>query len=318
MKHPFLDQSRLGKTQPMNFFGALSLTWGAWLLVGGLPFFGLVAYLYAQDPESAEKLSRGGSFADLPVPELLAFSLMMSQFIFGWVGLWVSTKFILKRSFRSLITAARRVRWGRMLLGFSVWTGVIGLFFYGVSLKEPGLVQFNPDWDRFWMYLPAILFWVPLQSAFEEVAFRGQMLQTSYFRSGFRPFVPLFTTSALFAVFHSFNPEVETYGWWTMMGLYFVTGMALGIFTILDNGLELAIGIHVGNNLFAFLLLSYPDGTLQLPTLFQLDSFSPTLDLLSVLAASLVLFVILFGRDPGVLRKITAKGDLPKSETDQE
>lgn len=314
MDQRFLDRSREGNTQPSSFFGALTITWVAWLLVGGLPMGILLGYLNLNNPEAVEAWVEGASLQSLPVSEYLVFSLMMAQFIFGWAGLWLGTKLVLKRALKTLMTGFERFRWGRLFLGMGIWMAVITLFFAGVSLKEPGLIKFEPNWNRFWPYLPLILFWVPIQSSFEEVAFRGQMMQTSYFRSGFRPFMPLLTSSALFALFHSLNPEVATYGWGTMMGLYMVIGLVMGIFTILDDGLELAMGIHTGNNLFAFLFLSYPGSVLDVPTLYQLDSFSPAFDLLSVLTASLVLFVILYGRQPGILRKIFMRGRTEDAE----
>jgi hypothetical protein len=51
------------------------------------------------------------------------------------------------------------------------------------------------------------------------------------------------------------NPEVGKLGYGVMI-FYIGTGLFLGIVTLMDDGLELAIGWHAANNLVAALLVT--------------------------------------------------------------
>ena len=68
-------------------------------------------------------------------------------------------------------------------------------------------------------------------------------------------FVPLFITSTIFGGLHFFNPEVDKLGP-IIMVYYIGTGFFLGIITLMDEGMELALGFHAGNNLVAALLVT--------------------------------------------------------------
>jgi hypothetical protein len=66
---------------------------------------------------------------------------------------------------------------------------------------------------------------------------------------------PLLLTSLIFGLLHMFNPEVEKMGYGIMV-FYMGTGLFLGILTLMDEGLELALGFHAANNLTAALLVT--------------------------------------------------------------
>ena len=52
-------------------------------------------------------------------------------------------------------------------------------------------------------------------------------------------------------------------------GLFVAMGFLLGIVTLMDDGLELALGIHFANNFFACILSSSEWSSLQTPALFK-------------------------------------------------
>lgn len=70
-----------------------------------------------------------------------------------------------------------------------------------------------------------------------------------------RKWVPLYITSFVFGMLHIANPEVEKLGY-VIMIYYIGTGLFLGIMTLMDEGLELALGFHAANNLFTALLVT--------------------------------------------------------------
>src|SRR5690606_9443160 len=67
--------------------------------------------------------------------------------------------------------------------------------------------------------------------------------------------VPLLLTSIIFGLMHIANPEVGKLGSGIMIH-YIGTGLFLGIITLMDEGMELALGFHAANNLVVALLVT--------------------------------------------------------------
>ena len=95
---------------------------------------------------------------------------------------------------------------------------------------------------------------MPIQSSLEEYIFRGYLMQgfATLFRSRWGA---LLLTSLVFGSLHLFNPEVEKLGYGVMI-YYIGTGLFLGILTLMDEGIELALGFHAANNLTTALLVT--------------------------------------------------------------
>ena len=70
-----------------------------------------------------------------------------------------------------------------------------------------------------------------------------------------RPWIGLFLTSFIFGCLHIFNPEVQKLGLGILI-YYIGTGLFLGIITLMDEGIELALGFHAANNLITALLVT--------------------------------------------------------------
>ena len=70
-----------------------------------------------------------------------------------------------------------------------------------------------------------------------------------------RPWIGLFLTSFIFGCLHIFNPEVQKLGLGILI-YYIGTGLFLGIITLMDQGIELALGFHAANNLITALLVT--------------------------------------------------------------
>ena len=81
--------------------------------------------------------------------------------------------------------------------------------------------------------------------------------------------IPIVITSLLFGLMHGANPEVAQYGAAKSMTLYISMGLFFGVVTIMDDGLEMPLGVHYINNFFAFLLVGYKGSVFEgVPTLF--------------------------------------------------
>jgi membrane protease YdiL (CAAX protease family) len=207
-------------------------------------------------------MSEGGTFADLEDSSILmntldsnlTFFLLLLGYAIGLLGLYLIARFLHKQSFTSLTTARKKIDWKRFWFGF----GLIGIT--TVVLTSLDYFGNTEDYILQFELVPFIILaiiaivMVPLQTSFEEYFFRGYLLQGIGVSAGNR-WLPLLITSLVFGGLHVFNPEVEKLGYIIMI-YYIGTGLFLGIITLMDDGLELALGFHAGNNLVAALLVT--------------------------------------------------------------
>ena len=173
---------------------------------------------------------------------------------FGLAVVLFWTRFVHPQSLRSLTTSRPRVDWKRVAFAFLLWGGITtGFTLLDVALSPEDYVL-NFRWEAFWKLAVIGILLIPLQTSFEEYLFRGHMMQGLGIISGNR-WVPLVVTSVLFGILHIANPEVEKLGYLSLV-YYIGTGFFLGIITLMDEGLELALGFHAANNLITALLVT--------------------------------------------------------------
>lgn len=255
----------------------------------------LMFVVMAQDPDLLENYRENPfDLAGMNLPPFGLFITLMLSFVIGMAGLLFGIVKLQKRHFRTIITGFAKIRWGRMAASLALWMGLCGLGTLASYLLYPGSIALNPDVGQLvWFAVPALIL-IPIQSAFEEMAIRGQMLQnmSRRFKS---PLTTLVITSVFFALLHGLNNEVQAYGFSSMMFYYFSFGFLLGMITLMDEGLELAIGIHVGNNLFAFLFVTYPGAAIETPSIFMSTGYSGGSDIGIFYACAVVVLMVFFG-----------------------
>ncbi len=132
---------------------------------------------------------------------------------------------------------------------------------------------------------------MPIQTGLEEVVFRGYLLQglALVFKNGI---VPLIICSLLFGLAHMSNPEVQRFGWGIMLPYYVCFAFFMGAITLLDEGLELAFGIHFANNLISSLLISSPNSVIKTYSFFEAKSENPHLEILVWLVMAAITWLI--------------------------
>ncbi len=108
--------------------------------------------------------------------------------------------------------------------------------------------------------------------------------------------IPVIVTSLLFGLVHMTNPEVEKHGWGIMLPYYSLFGLFLGLLTLLDEGLELALGIHFANNFTSGLLITSPNNVLKTDAIFIAQTEDPASELLAWLVLAAIAFIIFWLR----------------------
>ncbi len=213
------------------------------------------------------------------------------QFALGLFMLLTWVKWVHRQSIVSLTTSRPAIDWSRVLHSFCIWGSlVVGTTLLGFYIS-PENYEINFQWGPFLNLAVVAILLIPLQTSFEEYLFRGYMMQGlgAYFKSNA---IPFFTTSILFGLMHIGNPEVETLGYGILV-YYIGTGFFLGALTLLDEGLELALGFHAANNLVAALLITSNWTAFQTDSIL-LDIAEPTFDYTIFLSLLLFYPLLLF------------------------
>lgn len=184
----------------------------------------------------------------------LSFFLLLLSFAVGLLVLLLVIKFLHRQPLVEATTARKKVDWGRFFFGFAlvaVFTVVSTIIDYNMR-PEDFVWNFKPVPFLIMVVIAVVM--VPLQTSFEEYLFRGYLMQGLGVLARNR-WVPLLVTSLIFGSLHLWNPEVDKLG--NIIMVYYIgTGLMLGIMTLMDDGMELALGFHAGNNLIGAILVT--------------------------------------------------------------
>ena len=232
--------------------------------IGSIPF--VVAIFNKVGIEGAANLDSAKMMTILENSNLTFFYTLLTFFV-GFIGFLIVIKYLHNQSFVSVTTSRKSIDYKRVLTSFSVISLI--LFFYTISsfyaLPDEYIIQFNLN-DFLILLLIAVIF-IPIQTSLEEYVFRGYLMQ------GFgvlakNKWVPLFLTSFLFGMLHYYNPEIMKLGS-ILLVHYIATGLFLGIITLMDEGMELALGFHAGNNLIIALMVTSDWTVFQTSSIFK-------------------------------------------------
>ena len=282
----FIEQAYRGLSDGWRYILGIITVFMAWQIFGGIPL--LVAVLLKSDSLAVLGSGDLGAMSSILGSNYFLF-LMLLTFAIGLFSLFVFVKFVHKQSIKSLTTARKKVDWNRIVFAFILWA-VISIIFIFIDIHfSPEDYQFNFNLLPFLILALVSVIMIPIQTSMEEYFIRGYMMQGLGIMAKNRLF-PLVFTSLLFGLMHILNPEVEKLGYGILI-FYIGTGFFLGILTLMDKGLELALGFHAANNLTAALLVTADWTAFQTDSVYR-DISDPVLGW-DVLVPVFVVFPIL-------------------------
>lgn len=246
----YIEEGYKGLHELWRYAVGVLIVFIGWQFIGAGP---LVLVLLAKALETGDYPTDVASISNL-LGSNLFFFLALLTFVFGFIALYFTVKYLHKQSFLSLTTSRKSIDWKRVFFTFFLW-GAISVAFIGLDIffsPEDYVYNFQPGPFLVLLIIAAIL--IPIQTSFEEYFMRGYLMQGLGIAAKNRWF-PLLGTSVFFGLLHIFNPEVVKIGYGVMV-FYIGTGLFLGILTLMDEGLELALGFHAANNLTAAILVT--------------------------------------------------------------
>lgn len=345
------------------------------------------------DKSDIQSFASNPDFANFGINTNLGLTLMLIMFVAALVVFYFVFKPFHGREFKTLTMSAGKLKWGKIFFAFFLWMGlslVIEGFSYYLSPED---YSWNFKFNTFLPLLALCILVLPLQTSFEELFFRGYLMQgigtaqvqkviavvisailtygskklidplisgklsglsehydaanvagiqsvltnfilllifsvlcfismrllKSMNLDNFKNYkvVPLIITSVLFGLIHSANPEIEKFGFGTMQIYYITAGLMLGIMTIMDDGLELALGTHAATNFTGAVFVGYDGAALSTDSLFTSHALNAeTMTYAFIVLAIVFLTILKFKYKWNSFAKIFEQ--INKPNTDQE
>lgn len=285
----FIQQAYKGKNDWWRYLLGILLIFFGWQLVGVIPLV-LVAITHSGSIEALERAA-ADNFMGLGINSNLYLFSMILMFAIGLVFIFLAVKQIHKRSITSVLTSRRKLDWKRVFFAFGIWF-CISLIILGIDyFSNPEVFVWNFKLVPFLTLALISLLFLPFQTSFEEVLFRGYFMQGLGILAKNR-WVPLIITSIAFGLLHSFNPEIEKLGY--MVLIYYIgTGFLFGITTLMDEGMELSLGMHAANNIVAAMFVTTNWTVFQTDALF-VDTSEPSLGMEMYIPVFVIYPILLF------------------------
>lgn len=274
---PYLAIGRTGKNDWWRYIIGILLVLVVSNILGYIP---VELYMDSADVSHLSKVEiyqhqTALNFEKLGLSNNLGLIALISGFLFGLITLFLVQKYLHKRPILSLFNSFSTIRWKRIFIGALIW-GLLILVQLVVSLiLYTSDYHFQFDESKFIPLLFISLLLLPIQTSFEELFFRGYFMQALGNIIKY-PIIVVIITSLLFAIAHGFNPEVSAFGASKMMLYYFGFAMMAALITLLDDGIELALGMHAINNIFTALTVTEKNAVIKTDAIWEVSNASLT------------------------------------------
>ena len=285
----FLSLGKKGRKDVSHFFFTLGIVIASFGLIGYIPITLALNYLSNEGVVISEVSDLQKYFG------LNTFFLfLLVPFMTGFISLLACVKWIHNREIITVFTSRIKFDWKRFIFSFLLWGGVMLLFFV-ISIFAGYPISFNFHLETFIPLVLISFFILPIQTTFEELFFRGYLFQGLglILKKGW---LSVLITGVLFGLMHGSNPEVEKIGT-VLLAFYILNGIFLGVVVLMDDGLELSMGYHAVNNIFAALVVTNDWQAFHTDALF-IDKTPPEFGLENIITLLVIqpLFLLIFSR----------------------
>lgn len=261
--------------------------------IGAFPLLIALVIKSFSNPEVFSLLSANpNNYSVLGLEPNTLLIMLVFPFIAGLAAFILLVKPLNNRTLKNTINGTGKIRWNRFFISALVWLILSAVYLFMYLKLDPANFALNNRSASLIILSVISLLLIPFQAAFEEVLFRGYLMQgfTAVLRNRW---FPLVMTSVLFGLLHAFNPEVKEFGFLTMMPQYILFGLIFGVITILDDGIEASMGAHAANNIFLCIMVTNKSSALQTPALYEQQNVYPWTEFATLLFIGIVFVLIL-------------------------
>lgn len=278
----FVQQYQKGESSPGSFILTIALTLFS-LVIGNTISAGIIIGF------DLDMLS-----ANSTTDKNLVLLLLIIPFICALGTLMLCVKYIHKRTVLSLFTSREKFDWKRFFTAFGIFAAILFSFLAFDSARGADISR-NFNAATFVPLVLVSLLILPLQTAAEDALFRGFLFQ-GFGKLFKHAGASILLTGIMFGLLHMANPEVAKIGY-ILLAYYIMTGIFLGVVTHMDDGMELGMGYHAVNNVFAALILTNDWQAFTTDALF-IDRSPPAFGWESILTLIVLqpLLILIFAR----------------------
>jgi membrane protease YdiL (CAAX protease family) len=284
----YLELAQQGKNDWWRYALSLPFIIVTWFLIGSVPIV-LMATLVALDNNPATQIIATGFIGIDPT---LNFLVTITTFIPFFLATLIALPLFHGRAPRTLVTPLAHINWGRFFISFGVWIILGALISLIESLLYPGRYVLTFDAARFIPIVIAVIIFIPIQTSAEELFFRGYLIQGLGLHIK-QPMVLSLLSGLLFMLPHFSNPEMKA-NFLLVALFYFSFGAFAAWITLKDQRLELALGMHAANNIYASLFANYTDSALPTQAIFTINYLDPIYNLVAPIIGFIVYYIVIF------------------------
>jgi membrane protease YdiL (CAAX protease family) len=250
----YLEQAFKGENKFINYLLSIIFIFLMINTLGAVPM--IIGNMF---PQYADSFSIG-------ISQDIKLIYLLFPFAIGAIATLFAVKRIHKKNILSFLTARKSFDFKRAGKGAIIWSIILLISSIPTFLSSDSIV-FNFQPVAFIILVLITIFLLIFQTSFEEFLFRGYLMQGFAVATKTR-WAPLLITSVIFGLMHISNPEVKEFGVLMTMPTYIIYGLVMGLVVVMDNGLEIALGMHFANNALSSLLFTTTSSVLQTPALF--------------------------------------------------
>ena len=281
----FIDKAKEGNNSFSSYLLGIALIISVYLLGS---YFLILDLQWNFGIESFDGISQKEIVRILGNNRFLAWLIV--PFLFVALFLVIHTKFVHKRTVLSIFSGRENFDWKRVLFSFSLLFSVLSLFLFIQYLSSDSLI-FQFDLQKFIPLFFIAIFLLPIQTSCEELLFRSYILQGIKLRTK-KNSIAVLISGLMFGAIHIGNPEIAKIGYHIIV-YYMLVGVFLALISLFDNGIELALGYHAANNVFAALMITNNWQAFQTDAVFM-DISDPGMGLDTIFGILFILPLVFF------------------------
>lgn len=291
MKH--LERALDGQNEFWKYLVNFIASFFGGSMIGSIPLIAIIAIKTIESKGAiAPNPTNAMDFSVYGISSNLGLILLLLPFALGLLMAILLMRPLHKRTFAEVVNGTKSIRWKRAFTGFAIWLAIMAIYFIVDYAIDPANYVLQFDLAAFLPLLLITVLLIPLQTTFEELIFRGYFGQAIGAWTKSRWLV-MIIPAILFGLMHIANPEIKEYGFWATMPQYVMFGLVFGLITVLDDGIEVSMGLHAANNIFASLMITNKASALQTQAVFNQQTVNPNKETLALLVISIVFVIIL-------------------------
>ena len=216
---------------------------------------------------------------------MLPFAGMLIFLIFG-------IRVLHHQTIRSIFT--QKVFFNKNLLfkSFLLWFFLSAAADIILAIIQPDNYSLTFVAKSFFPYMILAFGLILMQITAEEILFRHYFLH-GFFRLFRNRWVAIVAQALLFGILHGANPEVSMYGMLTTMPFYIGIGLILGWLTLKSKGLEIALGLHLANNIYATAMVTFEGSAIPSPAIFTIKQYQPEIGLVVFFITAIIFGLVI-------------------------